>query len=311
MRAQEPSPEGTAVGSRRLQPPDGGAHTAQSRRDGRSPQEPALRTHLPSLRDLSASGARVRRLKPPATHCAPVGSKRPNTRDLVPLFVGRCTKFPIPRHFGSCAPPEHARGPLAPHCLGAKHPGSELTSCPSQGLRADPNGRSLRCGQRVVEPERLLPPSPKRRRAAALRQAVASHERLASAEWSGMAWGLNEGQACQGGDESRNVRQPVGVRSLETAVVRVNQQAVASHERLVSPEWSGIPWGLGEEHGQARTNTDREEQRLCVSVSVRVASQLRLSAGAAWSLWSMTRAASAMRRPASEQSQRERMGLAP
>jgi len=70
------SPEGTPVGCRRLQPPDRGAPTAQSQRDGRSPRQGGRALLLPSLRDCwfphpslfrSPEGTPVgcRRLQPP------------------------------------------------------------------------------------------------------------------------------------------------------------------------------------------------------------------------------------------------------
>ncbi|MBM4033342.1 MAG: hypothetical protein FJ291_16385, partial [Planctomycetes bacterium] len=63
----------------------GGAPTGQSRRDGRAPWPGVLSRSLPSLRDFAGSGARVRRLKPPATHYAPFGSKIPKRLRFRPL----------------------------------------------------------------------------------------------------------------------------------------------------------------------------------------------------------------------------------
>jgi len=105
MRGQDHSPEGTAVDSRRLQPPERGAHTAQSQRDGRNPWETTRRTCLPSLRDCPTSGAGVRRLKPPATRSAPFGSKRSKRPPFCPPICGATRSAPKGWQFCASLPP--------------------------------------------------------------------------------------------------------------------------------------------------------------------------------------------------------------
>jgi len=80
------SPEGTEGGCRRLQPPDQGPppggpvpkgwQKRVARRSGASLCRP--------FGTWGGTGARVRRLKPPATHYAPFGSKRPRIRGRAP-----------------------------------------------------------------------------------------------------------------------------------------------------------------------------------------------------------------------------------